>query len=360
MKRMFTVIGLVAALAVFGWSEIKLDTLMWLDYEVQMDSNSMAAATNVKSGGAFYIGRVYVNLRGDIGKDPFGNKIKGRLTVDFTKSTPIKYAFFDYSMLSVLGVGDPLVLSAGLLKTYFGNISDWEYPIPVKVSTETYSQIKPTASADAGVSLWGKLLPIEGLTKNLLFYNIQVLNGEGYEKIWKATDTTNADRLAAILHGAIMPIDGISLGASYRSQAANDKGIGEDALALFAQARDLKIGDLEIPVDFWFEYMTQTLTNGKTEKGTNSTLLSFTLGYGLFDKLLTPYVRYDIMTPNNSTDFSVSNTQVLYAGLNIALDKKNLFIKPMFDYYFMEAGKSTGKMDIKLEMEYKFGFSVWQ
>lgn len=368
LKKAFATAALLAGIGLGqAWSEVKLDTLIWADYSKTWNATNFTT-TNVvtEAGGQFYISRVYVNLRGDIGKDPFGGSLKGRLTLDFAKpSFPVKYAYFDYKLFGL----DPLVLSLGLLKVTFGNIGFWEYPIPVKDATEQYSAVKPTASADFGVELSGKALPIKGLTKNLLSYNLQLVNGNGYDTasaIFNASTTTDVSQFAGIGSIFLSPIDGTRIGFSYRTEQALSGVMGmstnltKSGMAIVAAASDLNIADMDIPVDFLFQYVQfdqSWQTNGAASTNYSGNVISASLGYGLFDKMLTPFVRYDMVTERagqTNTATKAYNYNVLMLGLNYK-PTKNLAFKP-----FYSLNLTSGSFQVMLESEIKLGFSIWQ
>ncbi len=380
MKKILGAITLVMILSTAAFAELKVESLTWLDIEETIDTNP---SPKVDGGGQFYIGREYLTLSGDIGKDWFGDSIKGRVTFDATKAaTPIKYAYFDWTILktsySFVHGEDTntvslasLVLSGGLLKSYFGNLAFWEYPIPVKDATENYSStsqyLKPAVSADFGLMLSGKLLPVEGLTSSLFSYYIQVLNGEkGYESVYSGSFLgTNADSFVGQYSAFISPLDGILIGGTYRYQDYNlVTGNNETSYALVATAKDV----MGIPVDFVAQYIMMNSTNfyGKAVNGTtnnyfNGVVYTVSLGYGLFDGAFTPYVRYDFYDQNTASNKTNDSGSLLYIGANIKLDKNNMAIKPMYTMYLTEKDQPTGgKFNIKLEFEYKLNFSIWQ
>ncbi|MCX7821380.1 MAG: OprO/OprP family phosphate-selective porin [Brevinematales bacterium] len=369
MKRILLVCMLI--LASFGaiYSEVKLDSLIWFDTEAYVDTNQNFF---VDKGGAFYIGRAYVNLRGDIGKDWFGNKIKGRLTVDFQKpTTPIKYAYFDWQLFS-----DYIVLSGGLMKSEFGFLGYWAYPIPVKDTADLLTLL-PSESADFGMGISGKLLPIEGLTKNLFYYNIQVLNGEGYKKLYTGSTAPANDTFASHYSLVISPLNGTMIGGTYRlNPRDHDKSIHNlywvksDAYAFYISAKDIALSDdFKIPVDFLFQYVGQNTTyDGRTNINTPATNYTQTgyaytimLGYTFFD-IFAPYVKYDVVDQNIAENKTNDMDQILYLGANIKIDPKgNLVMKPLYQYYLMKGNsEKNNEWLVKLEFEYKMGFSIWQ
>jgi len=369
MKRVIGLSWILLSLAAMAFAEIKVETLAWFDYSVSADTNSGNGC--VDKGGAFYVPRLYLTVQGDVGNDWFSNPIKARFTVDFaksqfdsttssTKSIPIKYAYFDYYLFSALGMKNEIVLSAGLLKSYFGYIADWSYPIPVKDATEQYSAVKPSASADFGVMLSGKFMSTEDNKDGIFKYYFQVLNSEGYEKLF-TENSVQSDNLGLQFSGFVMPLIGLSIGGTYRSVNYNTSKQKQDAYAAVVAVKNLRLGEGEtaftIPVDILFQYVginSVNLTNDVTTKGS---VISTTAGYGFFDNSVTPYVRYDIVNEDDSktnTDAKLYQYSYLYFGINIK-PAKGLTIRPVY-------GQNMNNNDImaKIEMEYAVNFSIWQ
>jgi hypothetical protein len=367
VRLVFAALLLLAAGQV--WSEIKVETLVWADYSHLYTSTNFSVNTNtnmsfIESGGQFSIGRVYFTLQGDIGKDPFGGSLKGRLTLDMTKpATPVKYAYVDYKLMG----WDPLVLTLGLLKTQFGNLGNWEYPLPLKDATEQYSAVKPTASADWGFAISGNALPIEGMTKNLLTYYVQIVDGSGYE-----TTPTDISQFAILASAYISPIDGTRIGFSYRTEpsvspnnAALMTNASKNSWAVMASAQDFKIGDMVIPVDFLFQYIysenviNTNIFGGASSLATNlnGNVLTVSLGFGLFENLFKPYVRYD-MVNENTAQTNIYSKAYNYSYLMFGLDyipTKNMVFKP-----FYSMNLTTGSFQVMLQGEFKVNFTVWQ
>lgn len=353
-----------------AWSEIKVETLFWADYShTWIQTNFTSTNVVVENGGQFYIGRAYVTLQGDIGKDPFGGSLKGRVTADLTlPATPLKYAYLDYKLFS----WDPLVLTFGLLKTQFGNLGFWEYPLPVKDATETYSAVTPTSSADFGVAISGNAFPIEGLTKNLLNYYLQLVNGAGYKTFYSASTTTDLSQFALLASVYISPFNGTRIGFSYRTEptigntsASILTNISKNSWAIMASATDLKIADMDIPVDFVFQYIynenvinTNSFGNPSIlSTNVNGNVMTLSLGYGFFDKLITPFVRLDMVNENSAqTNITTKayNYNILMFGLNYK-PAKNMTFKP-----FYSQNLTTGSIQLMLEGEAKVNFSIWQ
>lgn len=378
LKRILTVFALILGVAGFASAEIKVDSLTWFDYEVNSYSN-----TGLNTGGAFYIGRQYVNLRGDIAKDWWGNSIYSRVTVDFAApGTYVKQAYADWKFLD-----GAFVISGGLIPSHLAYAAVNDYKLPLKTASKlatVYSSSVVPSSADFGLGLSGKFLPIDGLTKNLFTYYFQALNGEGYKTLFSGSTASN---FTYAYQGKLIltPITGVDLSVSYRNNPAEftrsvytvSNGTVTKALnystsimSFYLQARDVVIPGMEnpIPVDFLFEYYTYTDTKldmkadpWSTTNVTGNTM-QVSLGYGLLDSMITPYVRYDIITP--SIDASATNLvdNILYVGANFRADPKgDLSIKPVYGMYLTDKGKTgTGKSFIKIEAEFKFGMTAWQ
>lgn len=364
----------IAALLMFAasqaWSEVKFEALAWADYShTWLQTNFTSTNVVVENGGQFYIGRAYLTLQGDIGKDPFGGSLKGRVTLDMSlPATPLKYAYLDYKLFG----WDPLVLTLGLLKTQFGNLGFWEYPLPLKDATEMYSAVAPTSSADFGVGLSGSGVPIDGMTKGLLTYYLQLVNGAGYKTFYTAATTSDLSQFALLASVYLSPIDGTKIGFSYRTEPTIGSqsapiltNSSKNSWAIMASAADLKIGDADIPVDFVFQYIynenvinTNAFGNPATlATNLNGSVMTVSLGYGLFDKLLLPYVRLD-MVNENSAQTNVATKAYNYSVLMFGLDykpTKNVTFKP-----FYSQNLTTGSIQLMLEGEFKVNFSIWQ
>lgn len=373
MKNIIFLLILVFGFVASASAVLTVDSLVWLNYQ-----NTTVTNTALTFGNQFFVERAYIGIRGDIGKDPLGSTIKARLTLDLAKATPVKLAYVDYNLLGL----DVAVLSAGIIKTHFGNIGFWEFQIPVKDAVEQYADTtisfpgataaitnkntyygpKFSPSADFGVSIAGKFLPIEGLTKNLIFYDIELLNGEGYDTLF--TDKSYNNNQFA-LQGSLflVPIDNTRIGGSYRVYDSLNS-IGQlqqiTGWALSAAVN----GALDIPVYFAFEYLNQTVTTSSVPTNTSysQNVVSATLGYGLFDKILTPYIRYDIVNANSELTNQISlsggaTTQklyqysVLYAGFDF-VPTPNLVIKP---FYWLNL--TDNSYAIKIQAEYKINIT---
>lgn len=355
MKRWLLSLLLLLSV-VLANAKMKLDTQIWLTDEFNL--NATNASAGVISGGSIFLRRVYFTFQGDIGKDWFGNSLSGRLTFDFAKATPVKYAFFDYKIM------DALVLSVGLMPCQFGNLQPWPSYMG-GLSDLTFTDVIPSPSGDFGVQLTGKLLPIDGFTKNLITYYLQGFNGEGYTKIFTAT-STNADNYAVQGTLIISPLDGIRIGGTYRwANLDSVTSARHNAMAIYLAAADVKIPGLAdpLPIDFVAEWISDSRTipyySTNPAATSNAQAWSVSLGYGLFNKAITPYVRYDQVTPNTDTNNSTNVTSAIYAGLYIRADKDgNIGFKPLFSYWFTKNGRPSSDYNIRFEFEYKTSLTV--
>ncbi len=426
MKRMFLVLLICLVCGVSAFSSVTLELQGWADYNQTITTNYPNYP--VEDGGAFQISRFYVTVQGDIGKDWFGNGLKARFTFDLAKdqfnkvsaatttttkttvstnsdgtiktnaastststtaltpvpvATPIKFAYIDYAFLTALGLKNEVVFSGGLIKSYFGNIADWQYPIPVKDATEMYGNVKPSASADYGFMFSGKFLSTDDNPNGLVKYYLEVLNGEGYDTLVVDASDNQANNLA--LQGAayIMPIQGVSVGATYRmnpvvkmlsSSVTNTTTNTQASYDILLAAKNIAIGDLKIPVDFLFQYIGEnqsvSLRNAdnsvaSTNNVWNGSVVSVMLGYGLLDNTVTPYIRYDIVNENDqaqATNVS-SATAVKYSNLFLGLNispTPNLQIKPFYEVTMAPGAKNDGYINFYVQLDYKINFTIWQ
>jgi hypothetical protein len=337
---------------------MKVDTQVWLDSDYGIRNYRMA------SGGAFYIGRAYLGLSGDIGKDWFGNPIKGKLTLDFFNAqsgVPIKYANFDWTLFKINNERGAeftsLVLSAGLLKSVFGN-PDYDYVMPVKPVEES-AGITVCKTADYGAMISGKFLPDPDKKDGLVRYYIQMLNGEGYTAIFSTTSTARNDDFAGQGTLFVCPVPGVSVGGSYRFVGYNELNKKREiSYAATLLARDVKLGVGEeaavIPLDAQIEYIAMNSITATAKTGSvTANILSIMVGYGLFDKTLYPYFRFEYVDPNITKLAKTDIDRDYYLGLN-AKPTKDLSIKPMLSYKSLSHATA-----VKLELDYKTSFVAW-
>ncbi len=417
MKRILTLSLLFVSLSSLAMATIKVETETWFDGNTVVTTNSNPL---LNPGGQFFIGRAYFTLIGDLGTDFYGDPIKERVTFDLANATAtgaagiVKYAYFDFNLFktaytSITGGQtntaklNSIVFSAGLVPVYFGNISFWSYPLPIKDASELYSPvnynygvnttnskqtnmvlqtnysgIKPTGSADFGFTLSGKLLPIEGLTSSLISYYLQILNGDGYKNLDNnngapyVNGATNWNNFAYQGSIFLSPLEGTLIGGTYRYVGLDDTSSfnTENSFALIADAKNV----MGIPVDFSFEYVNESVTNkaysfqpssvtgySGFKNDFNGVVYSVTLGYGFMDWAIEPVIRYDFFNPNtittNNKDVSGS---ILYAGASIKLDANNLTMKPLVGFYLTENGAPSKNYLVWLEFAYKLNFTVWQ
>jgi hypothetical protein len=339
-------------------AEMRVDTQVWLDGNYGIN-NYM-----ITKGGAFYIGRAYLGVSGDMGKDWFGNPISGKLTLDFFNAesgVPIKYASFDWTLLKITNDRGAeftdTVLSAGLIKSAFGN-PDYDYVMPVKPVEESTS-VTICKTADFGAMLSGKFLPDPDKKDGLVRYYIQMLNGEGYNRIFSVTDTSTTYDFAGQGTVFLSPVTGLSVGGSYRFVGYDELNKKrETSYAFTAIARDIKPGSGEqadvIPVDAQLECIAMNSITATAKTGsTTANIFSIMVGYGFFDKTIYPYFRFEYVDPNIKKLSTVDIDRDYYLGLNVRPDKF-LSIKPMIDY------KSLSRAtEVRLEFDYKTSFLVW-
>jgi hypothetical protein len=357
MKRILIIIMFVLVTTA-SWAEMKIDTQVWLDSDYGIKNYRLM------SGGAFYLGRAYLGVSGDIGKDWFGNPVKGKLTLDFFNAQsgiPIKFAYVDWTVLKLNNERGAeftdTVLSAGLLKSCFGN-PDYDYVMPVKPVEES-TTVFVCKTADFGTMVSGKFLPDPDKKDGLVRYYIQMLNGEGYNTIFNSTQTAKTADFAGQGTLFVSPIPGLSAGGSYRYVGYNELTKKKEiAYAATLLARDLKFGSGEeatvIPVDAQVEYIAMNSITATAKTGSvTANILSVMVGYGFFDKSMYPYARFEYVDPNINKLTKCDIDRVYYLGLNVK-PTKDLWIKPMISY--KQLSRATA---VRLELDYKTSYLLW-
>ena len=437
MKRILTLCLILGSIASFAGATVNLSTETWFDYNTLVTGpNGSTASQNINTnaqlnpGGQFFIGRAYLTLSGDLGTDFYGDPIYERITFDFANAALsnaaglIKYAYFDYDLFKTTytSMSDDMsqtnstslksiVFSAGIVPVYFGNISFWQYPLPIKDAVELYKNdseyyygeqgpiassaqtnykpgLKVCDSADLGLMLSGRIIPIEGVTSSLVSYYIQLLNGEGYKNYlnnngapynsYYAATNINAgnggygNTLTYQFSLFLSPLDGTLIGGSYRVNPYDyaDNGNNETYLDLMVSAKNV----MGIPIDFVFQYINENVTNNWSSGVTttdpcgnnfNGVVYSVSLGYGFADWAVEPMIRYDYLNPwtgatNSSGSFQDVSSSILYFGGSIKLDQNNLTFKPLVGKYLTENGQPSGDWLVWVEFAYKLNFTIWQ
>ncbi len=291
--------------------EVKYSSLSWIDYSASFDN----AFAMDDSSGAFAIGRLYNTF-----KVSLSDNFKGRVTLDFAKAAnPWKYAYVDWK------IAGPLVLTFGLQKTYFGYTPIWEYPLPVKALAD---RVKASSSADFGIGIGGKL------AGGKIMYNLQLLNGEGYDKtvVLPASYALGANVV-------INPMEMLSIGLSFRlaekTQLVPVPNFVDNALAAYV---DLTVNKL------WFlaEYVGSLPEGGSLESD-----IQITAGY-MLSKMSGIYVNFF-----NKYATSTNSTQAITIGANLS-PVKGFALKP-----YAELALDGGLNEIVLgfQTEITFGFT---
>jgi hypothetical protein len=420
MKRILTLCLVLVSIATFAGATIKVETETWFDANTLQYSEYSPTYNSsfFNPGGQFFLGRAYLTISGDLGTDYWGDPIKERVTFDFANASTnnpagiIKYAYFDYDLLrisydSVDATGQSnttklgaIVFDCGLQPVYFGNIAFWNYALPIKDATELYTKVqypgdnpgngmlsstnytgvKPTASADFGFGLSGKLLPIPNMTSYLIFYSLQMLDGDGYTRYFNnngfpennPVGQTNDNNFAYQASAWLCPLDGTMIGGTYRVYSYDDNAIGgkinntETSFDVTLSAKNV----MGIPVDFLVQYINETSTNNWAAPNNGSVsaaaydyigdVFSVSLGYGFFDWAVEPMIRYDYFNPNASQSVADVSSSILYVGGSIKLDANNLTMKPMVGFYLTQNGQPSSDWLVWLEFAYKLNFTIWQ
>lgn len=255
----------------------------------------------------------------------FSSKIGSRFTVDIYSDASasqgaglkLKYGFLDFALPK------DLKFEAGVIKTYFGTIYDWDYTTIEKSLDDKEGVVK---SADLGLALTGYIPAGYGE------FQFGIYNGEGYNKVGSKVDlyplfTANT---------RLIPIPGVTLGGSVRY------GKEEDTLVsalLPDSTRDTTLQDMnnmELSgvvrlsykfIDIWGQYITKSWENLHP----NDSIAKYSAaGYIIMPTIKMPFeplknlqlvARYDFWDPQTGEDYENNSYSRLIAGFNYFLTK---------------------------------------
>ncbi len=278
----------------------------------------------------------------------FGNNIKGRFNVDFFSDDDagdgaglkLKYAYLDFS--NFLPIKDSK-LTAGLMKTYFGTIYDWDYTVIEKDPSDLY---KIVSSTDYGLGISGYFPNGFGT------YAIAAYNGEGYKK---TGDDINV-AINPLINIRLIPVTGITLGGSYyMANKQNEEIDGEPNEDRVDYTKMAGVGKFAYgPVYILAQYLMMDTDKPNVdgfEKFTETVLSA--MGVFKVNNNIDLVARYDINDPD--TDVDDDGTSLILAGFNyhIMKDSKNkpkLFIQFNFEQisYELEDSEPVNKLMAQL------------
>lgn len=324
MKKLLVVLavflGIVSVSNYAGAIEVSFENLTWFDYDAFFNG-SLA----ITKGGQFSVGREYLTFKAN-----YNDVIKARVTLDMANSVAavsnngaldkyIKYAYADFK------VADPFVVTAGLQKTYFGILPEWEYPLPLKEYAESS---KILSSADLGIGFSGTLL------NKMLVYHLQVLNGEGYAT-WYVKNDSCFEGMAD-LRFAYMKDNFAGLSYIYYDNGENASTFNH----AFAVYDISKLGPLSLMLQY-----TGSMTNG----GAITSLLEAFVGFKVSDAF-TPMAMFNMTLGKNPT---------IGLGANIVPVRK-IIIKPYVAMTLDDPNTTKNELgfEFKTQMEMKFDFKV--
>jgi hypothetical protein len=333
MMKLLTAVFTFAAIGLAQAASLKVESMTWFNVSKTFDTNKVYSETN---GGSFNISRQYITVSGTL-----SDAVKARLTLDIVNGlNMLKYAYVDAK------IAPEFVITVGLQKTYFGNLPNWEYPLPVKDATEIDSDLSATASADLGIGFSGKLA-------GMLEYHLQILNGEGY----KGWNTVNDPTYAILADINAMPLEKmLKVGLSVRYADKESKKLygSTTKLATFGvdAYADLNISGLGVLVQF---ISMNNRMYGDTNF-INGNLISGMVSYDIMPEL-SAMVRFDMYDPAIKEGSTNDNYNAIYVGLGYK-PVKGLNIKPMFAYMFGNKYGQNPNMMLMLQAEYKFGLEI--
>ncbi|MBN1949545.1 MAG: hypothetical protein JW784_07360 [Candidatus Cloacimonetes bacterium] len=286
----------------------------------------------------------------------FSENISGRFNLDYFSQEEaidgaglkLKYAYLDFK--NFIPVKDA-TLTVGLMKTYFGTIYEWEYPLIEKDPSDLY---KFVSSTDYGLGVSGYF------PKGYGTYALAVYNGEGYKKTGGAI---NKD-LNYLANLRVTPIVGVTLGGSYMFQSKNDSEIEEDGEMIDNPAREeynliAGVGKFAYgPVSVLAQYLNKVKSKPNVDdyEDVTSTVISVMPLFKVNNKI-DILGRYDMYDPNTDQDDDGYN--IIIAGVNyhIMKDSKNapkLFVQLNYEMKQYEASDHDDETQILAQLRWIF------
>lgn len=291
----------------------------------------------------------------------FSQNIKGRFNVDWFSDDEagsgaglkMKYAYLDFS--NFLPVKD-MKLTAGLMKTYFGTIYDWNYTTIEKDPSDKY---KFVSSTDFGVGVSGYL------PRGLGTYAIATYNGEGYKK---SGDEINKD-LNFAGNIRVTPIVGVTVGGSYMLKTKNDAEVeGEDGemidnldreeYSMIAGVGKFAFGSATLLAQYLQK--VKTMPNVEDYEDVTTSVISIMPTFKVNNKI-DLIGRYDMYDPNTDEDDDGQNILVGGANFNLQRDSKNnptLMLQAQFEQTSYEESEKESINSLLLQLRWIFSESI--
>jgi len=306
VKRAFLVIFLIMMVTSWLAAETKFKMELWNRWTyARADGETIQNEMALKRG--------YFRL-----EPKFGQNISGRFNLDFFSDDgpddgagiKLKYAYLDFvNLIPIRGSK----LTAGLMKTYFGTIYDWDYTTIDKDPSDKY---KFVSSTDYGVGIFGYV------PNGLGSYAVNLYNGEGYKKT--GSDINKDMNINANLR--LTPIPGVTVGGSYMMQTKNDDEIdGEknpdrQENTLIAGMSKLVYGHASLLTQYLMK--TVSLPNVDDAEDVTTSVISLMPAYKL-NNIFDVVARYDIYDPDTDTDDDGESTFIGGVNYHIMRDAKN-------------------------------------
>ncbi|MFO7896609.1 MAG: hypothetical protein R6U84_06740 [Candidatus Cloacimonadales bacterium] len=343
MKKIILSILLMVMVASFLQAETKLKMEIWNRWSYQtIDGENTKNEMALKRG--------YLRL-----EPVLGSNIKGRFNVDFFSDDgagdgaglKIKYAYLDFS--NILPIQDAK-FTAGLMKTYFGTIYEWDYTTIDKDPTDKY---KFAASVDYGMGVSG-YLP-EGYGN----YAVAVYNGEGYKKSGGLINNS----MSVVANMRVTPITGITVGGSYMLNSKNDKDELDDAGLLIREDINQMAGVTKLAFgDFSLlgQYLSKTVSYEAALDDVTTTAISLLPTYKL-NNSIDLVTRYDIYDPNTDADDDGYNTIVAGFNYHLMRDSKNkpkLFLQANYQIKQYEDESKDDVNDLMVQLRWIFSETI--
>ncbi|MDD5491628.1 MAG: porin [bacterium] len=245
----------------------------------------------------------------------FTDTIKGQWTADFFSAKTGDFKDGAGIKLKESYIDLPFYLpeskvTIGLQKNYIGLIYDYDYRL---IEKEFIDKNGIDASADNGIILNGYFPMGYGS------YEVGVYNGEGYKKELSPDMNTEP---ALVADARFIPVPGITVGASYKSELQG--AVGSTGNTAYNK-NQLAIGMLRTacgPFDMWAEYIDQKINNYSTTTNTYTDVKK--KGFSIMPSYQvnpewTVLARYDSWDPNTDKANDKVNTTIL--GVNYTVTK---------------------------------------
>ncbi len=349
MKRTLCILFVLIVMVVSVSASTKIKMELWNRWTYQTENGNLGKNEMALKRGYFRL------------EPTFGSKIKGRFNLDFFSDDKanhgvgikLKYAYLDFKEL--FPIKDSKI-TIGLMKTYFGTIYSWDYTSIEKDPSDKYHFV---SSTDYGMGFSGFLPKAFGS------FNLAIYNGEGYKKTGKDLNK-DFNYLANI---RILPVAGLTLGASFMYKTSKDKEIPDTTGTMLnnpLREEDTQFAGIGKIIFGKFGILTQYLIQTKNMpyvtdyNKVNKTVLSImpTIDINRSVKLV---ARYDLYDPDTNTDNDGKSLLLFGGNYYIMRDAKNnpkLFVQLNYEIEKPEDAKKSSKNTLMAQLRWIFSNKI--